>query len=108
MENTKLNRNEAKSAVLTAADCENGIWVTPETDEAMVLILCADNAMEVTISAGDGVLAGADLTIPFERAETKYVSPETGRYLRVKGEYAGKLLIKPSASGLTVGCLRLP
>ena len=108
MTNTNLRWNEAATAVLTAADTASGIWVTPGADEATVLILTASGAMTVTISAGDGLQGTEDLQIVFQNAGTRYLSVESGRYLQTRGENAGKLLIKPSTSGLTVGCLRLP
>lgn len=108
MTNTNLKWNSAAAAEMTAADIENGIWVTPGADEATVLILTAAGAMDVTISAGDGIQGTDDLVIAFAGAGTQYVSLESGCYKQTRGEHAGKFLVKPSASGLTVGCLRLP
>lgn len=108
MTNTNLKWNQAAAAEMTAAGTENGIWVTPGADEATVLILTAAGAMDVTISAGDGIQGTDDLVIAFAGAGTQYVSLESGCYKQTRGEHAGKLLVKPSASGLTVGCLRLP
>ncbi len=108
MTNTNLKWNQAAAAEMTAAGTDSGIWVTPGADEATVLILTASGAMDVTISAGDGIQGTNDLVIAFAGAGTQYVSLESGCYKQTRGEHAGKLLIKPSASGLTVGCLRLP
>ena len=100
MTNTNLKWNQAAAAVLTAAGTDSGIWVTPGADEATVLILTASGAMDVTIAAGDGIQGTG--------AGTQYVSLESGRYKQTRGEHMGKFLVKPSANGLTVGCLRLP
>ena len=108
MTNTNLKWNQAAAAEMAAADTQNGILVTPGADEATVLILTASGAMDVTISAGDGIQGGNDLGVSFAGAGTQYISLESGCYKQTRGEHAGKLLIKPSASGLTVGCLRLP
>ena len=108
MTNTNLKWNQAAAAEMAAADTQNGILVTPGADEATVLILTASGAMDVTISAGDGIQGGNDLVVSFAGAGTQYISLESGCYKQTRGEHAGKILIKPSASGLTVGCLRLP
>ena len=108
MTNTNLKWNQAAAAVLTAANTDSGIWVTPGADEATVLILTASGAMDVTIAAGDGIQGTGDLVVRFTGAGTQYVSLESGRYKQTRGEHMGKFLVKPSASGLTVGCLRLP
>ena len=82
MTNTNLKWNQAAAAEMTAAGTENGIWVTPGADEATVLILTAAGAMDVTISAGDGMLAvltGRQICLYDTDLDVKkYISPEPG------------------------------
>ena len=104
----KLKWNEAKEVSQSAADATDGALVSPGPDEATVLVLTAAGALTATVKAGDGIQGTEDLSIEFSGAGTKYVSVESGRYKQTKGEKAGKIEVKTTAAGLTVGCLILP
>ncbi|PWL49501.1 MAG: hypothetical protein DBY36_07745 [Clostridiales bacterium] len=104
----KLKWNEADSVTLATADATDGAYVTPANDEATVLILTASAALTATVKAGDGIQGVADLEVSMTNGATKYLSVESGRYKITSGPNAGKILVKTSAAGLTVGCLALP
>lgn len=104
----RLTWNTPDTATMAAADTTDGAYVTPLNDEATVLILTASAALTATVKAGDGVQGVEDLSVAFAAAGTKYLSVESGRYKLTKGANKGKILVKTSASGLTVGCLALP
>lgn len=104
----QLEWNTAGSMTQAAADTTDGALVSPGSDESTVLALTASGELTATIKSGDGLQGTGDLTIAFTEAGTKYVSLESGRYKQTKGANAGKIVVKTSASGLTVGCLILP
>lgn len=103
-----LEWNTAGSMTQTAADTTDGALVSPGPDESTVLVLTASAELTATIKAGDGIQGTEDLAIAFSGAGTKYVSLESGKYKQTRGENAGKIIVKTSASGLTVGCVILP
>ena len=104
----KLVWNTPDAPTLATADTTDGAYVTPSNDEATVLILTASGALTATVNAGDGIQGVDDLSVTFSAAGTKYLSVESGRYKITSGANKGKILVKTSASGLTVGCLALP
>ena len=104
----QLKWNEAAEASLTASDATDGALVSPGSDESTVLVLTSSGALTATVKSGDGIQGTGDLTVSFTAAGTKYLALESGKYKQTRGANAGKIIVKTSAAGLTVGCLILP
>lgn len=104
----RLEWNTAGSMTQTAADTTEGAVVSPGADESTVLVLTSSGALTATVQSGDGIQGTGDLTVSFTAAGTKYLALESGKYKQTRGANAGKIIVKTSAAGLTVGCLILP
>ena len=104
----KLLWNTADKITMATADTTAGAYVTPASDEATLLVLTATAALTATVAAGDGIQGVEDLSVTMASGDTKYLAVESGRYKITSGEHKGKILVKTSATGLSVGCVVLP
>lgn len=111
--NTKLKLNEAAVMPTTAAVTNQtegcAIDYTGKDDGKILLILenSTSSPIDIKILQGNGIQGVEDLAINIGNMEKKCIVIESGKFVNVKGELKGKVIINGSTS-LKVAAIELP
>lgn len=93
IEHTILNHNELKT-LPDRVELMSGAWFeVPQSDNGILLIIDAREGGDITITAGDSVLAGAD-HVAYAYYGINVIALESGRYLHTKGDNKGKIFVR--------------
>lgn len=93
IEHTILNHNEMKK-LPDSVELMSGAWFeVPQSDNGILLIIDAKEGGDITVTAGDSVLAGAD-HVAYACTGMNVIALESGRYLHTKGDNKGKILVR--------------
>lgn len=91
--------NEPSDAFAPTAVSANSKAVIPiGRDEQTTFIATATGACNLTIKAGDGLQAVNDEVIAIEAGKYVAFSLDSGRFKNLRGDYAGCVVIVPSAA----------
>lgn len=91
--------NEPSAAFAPIAVGANANAVIPiGKDEQTVFVATAANACNLTIKAGDSLQAVNDEVIAIEAGKYVAFTVDSGRFKNLTGDYAGKVVITPSAA----------
>jgi hypothetical protein len=111
--NTKLKLNEISAMPETEAVTNQtdgcAIDYTGKDDGKILLILenSTSSPIDIKILQGNGIQGVEDLAINIGNMEKKVIVIESGKFVNVKGELKGKVIINGSTS-LKVAAIELP
>ena len=102
----------AMSSIAAAVDATDGAeFAMRERDDKYLLLVTnahASVAKSVTIKAGNGFQAGADLTQAIDAGDFHIISIDSGRYKNLSGTDKGKVVITGTSADIKVAVFRLP
>lgn len=113
IENLKLKSNVAGVVPATVAvDAENGALVdySNKSDGRILVVIenVGGGANTATIKSGNGLQGTEDLEISLEASEKKCIVVESGKFVNVYGDNAGKLVIMGADANIKVSAIELP
>ena len=107
-----FNKAVVKPAIEAGAiSPDEGAEISVAQDHLSGLLLVfkgGASARTVTIRAGNGVQAGADLEFNVGSDETVCICPESGRFKNMSGTDKGKIIIGVNGEGVSVLAYLLP